>query len=973
MKKGRILLTAVLLLIPLLSFTAQAQTKLTSKQLYSQFRNPDDSYRPYVRWWWNGDRVKAEELVRELHVLKDAGIGGVEINPISFPTGADTLDTKPLKWLSDEWIDMLGVVFDEAKRIGLKCDLIIGSGWPFGAEDLPRNERAEVMLTYAKPVPGGERLEMSLFHIFKEIDPGVTIVNPRRTPELVSMYLVPDPVNSLDDKIDLTGNIKDGVLDINVPEGKWQLYALVKFESFASVINGAPGAAGSILNHMDAAAVRHYLDHMADAIEAKLGPLSGHLRAFFVDSMELEGNNWTADFASEFKARRGYDLLPWLPFTMFEVGRLGDVKSFEYGSKKSPKFQEEVDRVRFDFELTKAELLHERYTATFLAWCKEKGVKSRAQAYGRGFFPLESSLGYDFPEGESWTTNWLRHKIGEEMGDEDYRRGRGYTMINKYVSSAGNLTGKRVVSAEEMTNTYKVFTTSLEFLKVGSDMSAISGITHPIWHGFNYSPPEAAFPGWVQYGTFHNERNTWWPYVKSLNDYRTRISSQLQNADMYTDIAILPANYDMWTTMGVQTEPFPVKLNIPYTSLIWEAIHKTGGGADYVSEIILKDATVRNGKLCYGPKEYGTLFIVEVTGTTPETLAKLEEFVRQGGRVFCIGKYPEKSLGLDNYEARDKEIAEAVGRLKTFPERFVLLEKPEDGKYLEWYQDVMEKYSLPHSITISTPDRFLLQNRYVTDDNSNIFLFVNAHMSEARYTDVTFPKSITSGKHAWVYDPASGTRFPLKLDEDGKVSLRFGPSETYLFVFNKDGSSAGSATKKGKAPVLHNPVLDGPDLPSLFVPYNIAYRRVLSGPWELTLHQPEPDTTWTATLDSLQDFKDMADSSFVNFMGTVVYKTSFTVLGAGDTPKYISLGKVGDICELKINGKDAGMLWFGERKYDISPYVKVGENTVEVKVTTVMGNYMQTLKDNAVVQRFILKRNQPYMPAGLIGPVKLYK
>ena len=125
---------------------------------------------------------------------------------------------------------------------------------------------------------------------------------------------------------------------------------------------------------------------------------------------------------------------------------------------------------------------------------------------------------------------------------------------------------------------------------------------------------------------------------------------------MYTDIAILPANYDMWSTMGVQTEPFPVALNIPYTSLIWEAIHKNGGGADYVSEIILRDATIRNGKICYGPKEYGTLFLVEVTSTTPETLAKLEEFVKGGGRVFCIGKYPEKSLGLKDFEARDKQI-----------------------------------------------------------------------------------------------------------------------------------------------------------------------------------------------------------------------------------------------------------------------------------------------------------------------------
>lgn len=37
-----------------------------------------------------------------------------------------------------------------------------------------------------------------------------------------------------------------------------------------------------------------------------------------------------------------------------------------------------------------------------------------------------------------------------------------------------------------------------------------------------------------------------------------------------------------------------------------------------------------------------------------------------------------------------------------------------------------------------------------------------------------------------------------------------------------------------------------------------------------------------------------------------------------------------------------------------------------------MGNYMQTLKDNKAAQRFVLKRKQPYVSAGLIGPVKLY-
>jgi hypothetical protein len=241
-------------------------------------------------------------------------------------------------------------------------------------------------------------------------------------------------------------------------------------------------------------------------------------------------------------------------------------------------------------------------------------------------------------------------------------------------------------------------------------------------------------------------------------------------------------------------------------------------------------------------------------------------------------------------------------------------------------------------------------------------MIMNAHMSEARQTDIIFPKSITSGKHAWVYDPATGSRFPLKLDKSGKASFRFGPSETYLIVFNKDGRG-GSAPHRGSTP-LTNPA-EGRSLSG-------AEGNHVSGPWSLTLHQPHLDSTWTAQLDTLQDFKDMADSTFKNFMGTIVYKTTVILNEAKNLPKYLDLGKVADICELKINGRDAGMKWFGERIYDVSPYVKAGENTIEVKVTTLMGNFIQTLKDNTVAQRFVLRRNQPYVSAGLIGPVKFY-
>ena len=37
-----------------------------------------------------------------------------------------------------------------------------------------------------------------------------------------------------------------------------------------------------------------------------------------------------------------------------------------------------------------------------------------------------------------------------------------------------------------------------------------------------------------------------------------------------------------------------------------------------------------------------------------------------------------------------------------------------------------------------------------------------------------------------------------------------------------------------------------------------------------------------------------------------------------------------------------------------------------------MVNYMYTLKDNKVAQRYVIRREQPMASLGLLGPVKLY-
>ena len=918
--------------------------------LYELFREPSSNYRPFVRWWWNGNKVEAGELVRELRLLSAAGIGGVEINPVQFPSrhDGDEPGIPSLRWLSDEWIGMLRVVFDEAKSLGMTCDLIVGSGWPFGSEEISEEERSRIVVVAVKKLTGPLDFSISRDEIIAEADPAVSSPWHGRTGRLLSLSLVQDPLTDAGEITDLSDRKDSEYFNLFIPEGDHALYALVEFTGFMEVINGAPGASGPVLDHFSEAAVRRYLERMSDTIEAGTGPLSQHLRALFTDSMELEGSNWTADMRSEFVKRRGYDILPFLPFILFRTGAMGNVTDREYGVTFGQTFEEMIRRMRYDFETTKAELLEERFLRTFAGWCGGLGVRSRMQAYGRGFFPLESSMAIDIPEGESWTMNWLKHRIGEEMPENDYRRGRAYTMVNKYVSSAAHLSGKRLISCEEMTDTYTVFNTSLENLKIGSDQSLISGITHSVFHGFNYSPPEAPYPGWIRYGAWYNEKNNWWPHLHLLNAYKARLSSVLQHCDMFADIAILPPTADMWSLIGMQNEPFPSVLHADYLSLVWEAMVKNGNGCDYVSERTLLDAEIGGGYIRYGTRQYRTLFLVQVESLNPETARKLLHFVRSGGRIFCIEAIPSKSAGWLNHPGRDMETAVIIQKLKAYPHRFIFLKKPEND-FIGWYRTVQEQYRILPYIAIDNPDPYVMQTRYRADDGTEYIFIINSHLHDSRKTRVVFSADVSRRKHCSVWDPESGRRFRVNPDADGGIGLDLGPAESILFVFDHE-----KVTEEWRP-----------------LPVAGTDTRLITGGWKAEFRHCRDGRVKEVEMDGLTDLKEMEE--FVHFSGTVIYRNKFRTEAPGGCA--LNLGKVYGTSELRVNGRSCGVKWYGRRIWEITEFIRPGENLLEVEVTTSMGNYMKSLTDNPTAQYWTNegRKIQPLQSMGMTGPVSFYK
>ena len=947
----------------LLCRCANNHSRWTTEQFYATFQQPPSEYRPFVRWWWNGNKVEAEELVRELRLLKDAGIGGVEINPIAFPSYCDSLGKTSLEWLSPEWINMLKVCFDEAQRLDMTCDLLVGSGWPFGAEFLGEEERAQIVVNYAEPVIGPTSLTLFRDRICEKAMPKVSSPYKGNTKELMLLRLYPNPATSTDDFIDVWQ--PDSIFTIQVPEGEYTLAALVKINGFLEVINGAPGAAGPVLDHFNVNAVKHYLDHMSEEIEAQLGPLKNFIRALFTDSMELEGANWTSDMAAEFQKRYGYDITEWLPFVLFKIGSMGSALNYNPVVPVTSDFQQLIERARYDFEDFKAQLMQERFTATYLDWCHALGVKARAQAYGRGFYPLENAMGYDIPEGESWTTNWLKHKPGEEMSETDYRRGRAYTMVNKFVSSAAHLAGNRTVSCEEMTNTYTVFYMTLEQLKIGGDQSAISGVTHSIFHGFNYSPNlEVPFPGWVRYGAYYSENNPWWPYFKHYNDYKARLSYALQHGTYYADIAILNPENDMWSTLGMQNEPFPNTTRAPYKTMVWEAINKCGGGVDYVSENIINEGEMRHGEFCFGERHYNTLILIDIERLHPKTAEHLLHFVEGGGRLLCIDTIPYQSLGLSgNTAMKDSIVHHCFEQIRTFNDRFVFVEPPKEG-FIPWYDSLMHCYNLPHYLDIENPNPFVMQNRYTTDDGSEMLFIINSHRYQSHQTKITFHRELNHHKHPWVWDLHTGERYPLVLNEDDSFVFDLGPAESVLIVFERKKSSSASLQKvrNDSCHCERNSVKRGnPVLPET---------ADLSNDWDVEFIHARLDTAIRTHFDTLFDLKDRPETQ--HFAGTIVYRK--TIQNQGNI---LELGLVEGVSEVFVNGQSAGVKYYGRRLCDIGDMLHNGDNDLEIRVTTTLGNYLKTFtkEDNPTVWVYVNhpKRDQPLHPAGMIGPVKLIK
>ncbi|MFW6103537.1 MAG: glycosyl hydrolase, partial [Bacteroidota bacterium] len=256
----------------------------------------------------------------------------------------------------------------------------------------------------------------------------------------------------------------------------------------------------------------------------------------------------------------------------------------------------------------------DNFTRTFQEFCTENGLKCRYQAYGTPFLMgmLEGYMIPDIPEANNWI-------YSAEMKDARWKwsKNHGYMIWNHYAAAGGHLKGRKIISNEAMTNTRGVFKTSLEEIKQHDDMNFISGMNHSVLHGYNYSPPEAGFPGWVRYGAYFSPQNTWWPYFDEWTSYNARLSYIFQDSEPRKSVAVMGPTGDIWSKVGLtrgyfHTHPW-------YLHELWQSLSQNGSSCEYLNEQVIRNAEMKDGKLVYGPMQYEALWLGGVQSMHPET------------------------------------------------------------------------------------------------------------------------------------------------------------------------------------------------------------------------------------------------------------------------------------------------------------------------------------------------------------------
>ncbi len=900
-------------------------------QLQSSFVQPPDNARIMARWWWFGTAVTQPEIERELITMKQGGFGGAEVQQ-TYPLQLDgeLPGVKNLKLLSPEHLDALRFTAEKMKELGLRMDLTLGSGWPYGGSQITRSDAVGAIQASA-PV---------------RVSPGQTNVVATGRPagrrggnddEIIAVLLGPvtnaPAGGSAYLPLEVHGNT--ALLPADLRGATQVTFYTLGLPGLVQVKRPALGGEGYIVDHYSPTAIGKFIKEIAEPAIKACGPNPPY--AIFCDSLEVAGENWTPNLLAEFQKRRGYDLKPLLPALFGDLG---------------PKTME----IRHDWGQTVTEVFNDYFVTGFKKLAAENNSRFRIQAYGTPPAALFSYAYCDLPEGE----------LGGRNTEKEFS-------TTRWASSASHLLGQSVTSSETFTWLHSpVFRATPLDMKVEADLHFLCGINQLICHGWPYTAEGVAYPGWSFYaaGVF-DEKNPWWLVMPDVTKYLQRVSYILRQGTPANDVALFLPNSDAWASFGRNfslTAAFQ-----PKVSSTVKAITDSGYNLDFFDDQLLAMRGKVSGKtLAFGDVKYRAVVLPDVQRILPATMQQLEKFARAGGIVIATRRLPDLAPG---YKATDKDtklvrdIAQRLFKDANAPGIFI-----EDDSQLG--AALAKRLAPDVGISPAAPEIGAVHRRTADGD----IYFVANTGNEPKDVQASFR---VTGLQPEIWNAMSGAVSPATVTDKSNgsttIQLKLEPYGSTIVAFTKRKLPAAKT-----APAA---VADVPPPVDLSSGWTVRFGKD-GEPVAM-----DKLASWTSLKDKV-NFSGVATYEKTLTVAPEMLKDGLSLsLDFGQpTPSQERAGGQGcranldapirEAAVVYINDQRIGSVWCPPYAIDTAGKLKAGENKIRIEVANLAVNYMASIKlpnyNYDGVTRQFGNRFQPQnlnaiqpLPSGLLGPVRL--
>lgn len=720
----------------------------------------------------------------------------------------------------------------------------------------------------------------------------------------------------VDEVIDLTPALKDGALTASLPDGEWRILRLGHTSTGHTNATGGAGK-GLECDKFSPQAVAKQFDNWFGRVFHELDPELARrvLKYMHVDSWECGSQNWSDNFASEFKRRRGYDLMPYLP--LYAGIPMDNAETSE--------------KVLRDIRTTMAELVVDVFYTVLAEKAKEYDCYFSAECVSPTMVS-DGMMHYskvDYPMGEFWL-NSPTHDKPNDMIDAIH---------------GAHVYGKNIVQAEGFTELRGTWDETPATLKTLLDRNYALGINRIFYHVNAHNPYLDKKPGMTLdgIGLFFQRDNTWYgDGGKALTDYMRRCQALLQYGSPVIDIAVftgeemprrailpdrlVPSLPGIFGAERVESErtrlanvgqPLRVKpVGVSHSANMAdpEKWINPMRGYNYDSmnkDALLRLATVKNGRIeMPGGSSYRVLVLplahqlMPDTTLSPEVRSKVNEMIKAGVIV------PE----------------------------------------LPYVKDDFGAYGLDRDVVL--PENVAWTHRRNNEDNVDLYFISNQEETPREFT-ASFR---VAGRVPELWDPMTG-EIDRNLDwktVDGRTEVKMdlaGAGSAFIVFSQPTEATAGTAPVRNEKQELLN-----------------------TGKWNVKFST----TGREIVSDTLFDWTSSEYNDVKYYSGTATYTTTFKAPKFGKNDRVmLDLEGLHDVATVVVNGKECGIVWTAPYQVDITEAVKKGKNNLSIAVTNTWANALLGADegnapfDGIWTNGKYRRAEKTLIPAGLTGPLKL--